>query len=60
MRRLVTVTEIEAMTPAERAESFENSIVYDLDQVPAEYQPTLEAQRQRVLDREARLRGNAS
>ena len=60
MRRVVTVSEIEATTPAERAQSFEDSIIYDLEQVPAEFQPALEAQRQRVLDREARLRGNAS
>ena len=60
MRRVITVSEIEAMTPAERAQSFEDSIIYDLDQVPAEFQPALEAQRQRVLEREARLRGNVS
>ena len=60
MRRVVTVSEIEAMTAAERAQSFEDSIIYDLGQVPAEFQPALEAQRQRVLDRDARLRGNAS
>lgn len=58
--RVTTVSEIEAMTPAERAQSFEDSIIYDLDQVPEEYQPVLEAQRQRILDREAGLRGNAS
>lgn len=50
MRRVVTVSEIEAMTPAERAQSFENSIIYDLDQVPAEFQRAMEAQRQRVLE----------
>lgn len=60
MRRIITVSDIEAMTTDERAQSFEDSIIYDLEQVPAEFQPLLEAQRQRVLDREARLRGNAS
>lgn len=58
--RVTTVSEIESMTPAQRQRSFEDSIVYDLDEIPASYQPALEAQRQRVLDREARLRGTAS
>lgn len=60
MRRATTVSEIEATTPAERQRSFEDSIIYDLDHVPAEYQPVLKAHRQRVLEREARLRSNAS
>ncbi|WP_088312427.1 hypothetical protein [Kineosporia sp. R_H_3] len=60
MRRVTTVSDIEAMTPAERGQSFEDSIIYDLDQVPTEFQPALEAQRQRVLEREARLRGNTT
>ncbi|MBK6870383.1 MAG: hypothetical protein IPK24_03855 [Kineosporiaceae bacterium] len=58
--RVITVSELEAMTPAERDQSFEDSIIYDLDEVPEEFEPALEAQRQRILDREARLRGNAS
>ncbi|MBK7622381.1 MAG: hypothetical protein IPJ14_06840 [Kineosporiaceae bacterium] len=58
--RVITVSDLEAMTPAERDQSFEDSIIYDLDEVPEEFEPALEAQRQRILDREARLRGNAS
>ncbi len=57
--RVITVSEIEAMTPAERVRSFTDAVVHDLDQVPAEYRPVLEAQQQRVLERENRLRSNA-
>ncbi|HET9655252.1 MAG TPA: hypothetical protein VFP72_07850 [Kineosporiaceae bacterium] len=58
--RVVTVSQVEAMTPAERDQSFEASIIYDLDQVPEQYRPALEAQQRRILERETGLRGNAS
>lgn len=58
--RVVTVDELDKMTPAERERTFQDSIIRDLDDVPEQYRSALEAQRARVLEREARLRGNAS
>ena len=58
--RVITVAELEQMTPEERERTFKDSIVRDLDDVPEQFRPVLEAQRDRVLEREARLRGNAS
>lgn len=43
-RRVVTAAELEEMTPAERQASFEESLVLDLDVVPASLQ-------RRVLER---------
>jgi hypothetical protein len=36
-RRVVTVEELEAMTPAERRASFEESVITDLSVVPAAF-----------------------
>ncbi len=58
--RVITVAELEQMTHEERERTFKDSIVRDLDDVPERFRPVLEAQRDRVLEREARLRGNAS
>ncbi len=58
--RVVTAAELETMTPAEREATFKDSIIRDLDQVPADRRDVIEAQRARVLEREARLRKNAS
>jgi hypothetical protein len=58
--RVVTAAELEKMTPAEREATFKDSIIRDLDQVPADRRDVIEAQRARVLQREARLRKNAS
>jgi negative regulator of sigma E activity len=58
--RVVTAAELEKMTPAERHASFEASIVYDLDTLTDRERARLNEQRDRVLAREARLRGQAS
>ena len=58
--RVITAAELEKMTPAEREATFKDSIIRDLDDVPAERRDVLEAQRARVLEREARRRTNAS
>lgn len=58
--RVVTAGELDKMTPAEREATFKDSIIRDLDQVPADRRDVIEAQRARVLEREARLRKNAS
>jgi hypothetical protein len=36
-REIVTAAELDAMTPAERRQQFESSIVTDLDVLPPEY-----------------------
>jgi hypothetical protein len=36
-RKVTTVEELEKMTPAERHQNFEDSIIRDLSQVPDEY-----------------------
>ena len=46
MPEVVTVAELERMTPAERQAHFDASVVTDLPQVPAEY---LEVIRARLL-----------
>ena len=48
MPEAVTVAELERMTPAERQAHFDDSVVTDLSQVPAEY---LEVIRARLLQR---------
>jgi hypothetical protein len=58
--RVITAAELEKMTPAEREATFKESIIRDLDDVPAERRDVIEAQRARVLEREARLGTNAS
>jgi hypothetical protein len=58
--RVVTAAELEEMTPAEREASSRDSILRDLGQVPEDRRDVIEAQRQRVLEREARTRKNAS
>ena len=58
--RVVTAAELEKMTPAEREATFKDNIIRDLDQVPADRRDVIKAQRARVLEREARLRKNAS
>ena len=58
--RVITVAELEQMTPEDRERTFKDSIVRDLDDVPERFRPVMEAQRDRVLEREAGLRGNAS
>jgi hypothetical protein len=58
--RVITAAELEQMTPAERDATFRDSIVRDLADVPPERRDVIDAQRARVLEREARLRKNAS
>jgi len=58
--RVITAAELEKMTPAEREATFKESIIRDLDDVPAERRDVIEAQRARVLEREARLGTNTS
>jgi hypothetical protein len=58
--RVITAAELEKMTPAEREATFKESITRDLDDVPADRRDVIEAQRARVLEREARLGTNAS
>jgi hypothetical protein len=58
--RVITAAELEKMTPAEREATFKESIIRDMDDVPAERRDVIEAQRARVLEREARLGTNAS
>ena len=58
--RVITAAELEKMIPAEREATFKESIIRDLDDVPAERRDVIEAQRARVLERVARLGTNAS
>jgi hypothetical protein len=58
--RVITAAELEKMTPAEREATFKDSIIRDLGDVPTERRDVIEAQRARILEREARLRANAS
>ena len=58
--RVITAAELEKMTPAEREATFKESIIRDLDDVPAERRDVIEAQRARVLEREARQGTNTS
>lgn len=59
MDDVVSYDELQAMTPAERSEHFEASIVRDLDALTERQRARLEAQTARVLAREERLRGSA-
>jgi uncharacterized coiled-coil protein SlyX len=45
---VITAAELDRMTPAEREAAFEASIIRDLDDVPAQYQPVVEELRRRV------------
>ena len=58
--RVITAAELEKMTPAEREATFKDSIIRDLDDVPVERRDVIEAQRARVLEREARQGTNTS
>ena len=60
MDGVVSFEDLQAMTPAERHQNFRDSIIWKLEDVPEQYRPALERQRQRLLEREARLRGQAS
>ena len=55
-----TYEQLQQMTPAERTAHFKASVVRGLDQLPERYRARLEAQTARVMEREERLRGNAS
>lgn len=57
---VTTYEDLQAMSPAEREAHFDASIIWKLEDVPEQYQPALELQRQRILAREARLHGKAS
>ncbi len=57
---VTTFEELQAMTPEQRREHFDASIVLDLDDLTPAQRELLEQQNQRVLAREARLRGKAS
>ena len=57
---VTTYEQLQAMTPEEREAHFDASIIWRLEDVPEQYRPALEIQRQRLLVREARLRGQAS
>jgi len=57
---VTTFEELQAMTPAQRREHFNASIVLDLDELTPGQRELLEEQNRRVLVREARLRGKAS
>lgn len=57
---VTTFEELQAMTPAQRREHFDASIVLDLDELTPAQRELLERQNERVLAREARLRGKAS
>ena len=56
----LTYEQLQAMSPAEREAAFDASIVWDPETLPERYRQRLEAQTQRVLAREDRLRGQAS
>jgi hypothetical protein len=60
MDGVTSYDELMAMTQAEREANFDASIIWKLDEVPEQYLPALERQRQRLLAREERLRGQAS
>ncbi len=55
-----TYEQLQKMTPSERTAHFESSLVPDLDQLSERQRARLEAQTARILERERRLRGNAS
>ena len=57
---VTTYEQLQEMTPAEREAHFDASIIWRLEDVPEQYRPILERQEQRILEREARLRGKAS
>jgi hypothetical protein len=57
---VTTFEELQAMTPEQRREHFDASIVLDLDDLTPAQRDLLEEQNRRVLAREARLRGKAS
>jgi hypothetical protein len=57
---VTTFEELQSMTSAQRREHFDASIVLDLDDLTPAQRALLEEQNQRVLTREARLRGKAS
>jgi hypothetical protein len=55
-----TYEQLQQMTPAERTAHFKASVVRDPAQLPERYRARLDAQADRVLEREERLRGTAS
>jgi hypothetical protein len=60
MDGVTSYDELMAMTPEERHQHYLDSIIRSIEDVPAQYLPALERQRQRLLAREERLRGQAS
>jgi hypothetical protein len=47
--RVITAAELDAMTPAEREEAYQQTpLIRDLSQVPAEYQPRIDDMRRRL------------
>ena len=53
-RKVTTAAELEAMTPAEREQSFRDSIVRDLSQVPPEFLARIRAKVEaRLADQDA-------
>lgn len=60
MGEFLTYEQLQAMSPAEREAAFDASIVWDPETLPERYRQRLEAQTERVLAREERLRGQAS
>jgi hypothetical protein len=57
---VTTFEQLQAMTPQQRHKSFLASIVRNEDDLRPNERPLLERMREQVLEREARLRGEAS
>ena len=57
---MTTFEDLQAMTPEQRREHFDASLVFDFDEFTSAQRDLLEEQNRRVLAREARLRGKAS